>query len=185
MTGGARSDGYRRARPGAAGADGEWPPLVAGLVSHVGEGYLGFHMPGHHQGRAAWAPWRDLLGEAAFSLDLTELPGLDNIQDPQGIIREAADEAAAFFGAAETHFLVNGASAGILAVLLASCQEGGAMRAPAYGRGHGAVLVPGTAINRWCTAWSLAGRPRSICRCVSIPDWGCPACCGSRTCGRA
>ncbi len=105
------------------GAGGGWPPLADGLVSHAGEGYLGFHMPGHHQGRAAWAPWRDLLGEAVFSLDLTELPDLDNLQDPWGIIREAASEAAAFFGAAETHLLVNGASAGIMAVLLAICRE--------------------------------------------------------------
>jgi len=118
------------------------PPLVAGLVAHAGEGYLGFHMPGHHQGRAAWTPWRDLLGEAAFSLDLTELPGLDNLQDPQGIIREAAGAASAFFGAAETHFLVNGASAGILAVLLARCQEGGARSAPEGDLLPGAVLVP-------------------------------------------
>jgi len=122
---------------GARMTDGGWPPLAAGLVSHAGEGYLGWHMPGHHQGRAAWSPWRDLLGEAVFALDLTELPGLDNLQDPQGIIKQAANEAAAFFGAAETHFLVNGASAGILAVLLALCREGGAMSS-----GHGAVLVP-------------------------------------------
>jgi len=118
------------------------PPLVAGLVAHAGEGYLGFHMPGHHQGRAAWAPFRGLLGEAAFSLDLTELPGLDNLQDPQGIIREAAGAASAFFGAAETHLLVNGASAGILAVLLALCQEGGARSAPEGGGPSGAVLLP-------------------------------------------
>jgi arginine decarboxylase len=126
-----------------AGVDaGALPPLVAGLVSHAGEGYLGFHMPGHHQGRAAWAPWRDLLGQAAFSLDLTELTGLDNLQDPQGIIREAAAEAAAFFGASETHLLVNGASAGILAVLLALCQEAGAMLTPNCGHQSDTVLVP-------------------------------------------
>jgi arginine/lysine/ornithine decarboxylase len=71
-----------------------------------------------------------LLGDAAFSLDLTELPGLDNLQDPQGIIREAAGSAAAFFGAAETRFLVNGASAGILAVLLALCREGDSVLVP-------------------------------------------------------
>ncbi len=128
MTGDFRSDEHRRTRPGVEA--GALPPLVAGMVSHGGEGCLGFHMPGHHQGRAAWAPWRDLLGDAVFSLDLTELPGLDNLQDPQGIIREAASEAAAFFGAAETHLLVNGASAGVLAVLLALCQEGDRVLVP-------------------------------------------------------
>lgn len=114
----------RESKPGPASDHDAWPPLVRGLTAHVEQHNLGFHMPGHHQGRAAWAPWRELLGEAVFSLDLTELPGLDNIQDPQGIIRSAAAEAAAFFGAAETHLLVNGASAGILAALLATCREG-------------------------------------------------------------
>lgn len=112
-------------------ADGAaWPPLARGLVSHAGQGSLGFHMPGHHQGRAAWGPWRELLGEAVFSLDLTELPGLDNLQDPQGIIRAAADEAASFFGAGRTHLLINGASAGIMAVLLAACREGDRVLVP-------------------------------------------------------
>jgi arginine/lysine/ornithine decarboxylase len=112
------------------GAGAIWPPLAGGLVAHAGEGYLGFHMPGHHQGRAAWAPWRKLLGDAVFDLDLTELPGLDNLQDPQGIIRSAEAEAAACFGAEETRFLVNGASAGILAVLLATCREGDLVLVP-------------------------------------------------------
>lgn len=111
--------------PGAA-----WPPLARGLVSHAGQGNLGFHTPGHHQGRAAWGPWRELLGEAVFSLDLTELPGLDNLQDPQGIIRAAEDEAASFFGAGRTRLLVNGASAGIMAVLLAACREGDPVLVP-------------------------------------------------------
>jgi arginine/lysine/ornithine decarboxylase len=148
-----------------AGVDaGALPPLVAGLVSHAGEGYLGFHMPGHHQGRAAWAPWRDLLGEAVFSLDLTELPGLDNLQDPQGIIREAAVEAAVFFGAAETHLLVNGASAGVLAVLLALCQEGGARPVPASEHLQGAVLVP-----RNCHQSVMAGLVLSGATPVYLP----------------
>lgn len=105
-------------------AGSPFPPLVADLFAHVLHNYLGFHVPGHQQGRGAWPAWREVLGDAVFSLDLTELPGLDNLQDPQGILKEAEAAAAACFGAEETFFLVNGATAGILAVLLATCRPG-------------------------------------------------------------
>ncbi len=114
-----------------------------------GRGYLGWHAPGHHGGRAAWAPWRELLGDAVFDLDLTELPGLDNLHDPRGIIRAAAAGAAAFFGAAETHFLVNGTSAGILAVLLARCRDGDRVLLPRnchQSAVHGLVLSGATPV---------------------------------------
>jgi len=110
----------------------KWPPLLAGLLVHHAQGYLGFHTPGHKQGRGAWPEWRNLLGEQVFSLDLTELPGLDNLQEPQGIIKEAADAAAAYFGAEKSFFLVNGTTSGILAMLLASCSPGDYVFIPRY-----------------------------------------------------
>lgn len=103
---------------------GVWPPLTAGLLAHRARKYVGFHVPGHKQGRGAWPAWHALLGEAVFALDLTELPDLDNLQDPSGIIKEAADAAAAYFGAEETFFLVNGTTAGVLAMFLAVCRPG-------------------------------------------------------------
>ncbi|MGB4504816.1 MAG: arginine decarboxylase, partial [Syntrophaceticus sp.] len=60
-------------------------PLLAGLLKNVAEEYLSCHTPGHKQGQAALAEWRQLLGDQVFQMDLTELPGLDNLQDPQGI----------------------------------------------------------------------------------------------------
>ncbi|MDK2881661.1 MAG: arginine decarboxylase [Clostridia bacterium] len=113
-------------------------PLLEGLLGHAAKGYCGFHTPGHKQGRGAWPPWRQLLGEQVFRLDLTELPGLDNIHDPEGIIKEAEDAAAGLFGAAETFFLVNGATAGILAVILAHARPG--MRVILPRVSHQAVL---------------------------------------------
>lgn len=50
--------------------------------------------------------------------DATELPGLDNLHAPEGVIREAEARAAEVFGAEETKFLVGGSSAGILALIL-------------------------------------------------------------------
>jgi arginine decarboxylase len=94
-------------------------PLLAALLSHVQEEYQSYHTPGHKQGLGSLAEWRQLLGEMVFQLDLTELPGLDNLHDAEGIIMEAQRAAADYFGAKETFFLVNGTSAGILAVMLA------------------------------------------------------------------
>ncbi|MFY9140975.1 MAG: aminotransferase class I/II-fold pyridoxal phosphate-dependent enzyme [Thermacetogeniaceae bacterium] len=102
----------------------ERTPLLAALARHAGEGYISFHTPGHKQGAGAFTEWHSLLGDMVFQLDLTELPGLDNLQDPQGVIAEAQARAAAYFGAAETFFLVNGATAGILAVMLAASGPG-------------------------------------------------------------
>jgi arginine/lysine/ornithine decarboxylase len=61
-------------------------PLLAALLSHVQEEYQSYHTPGHKQGLGSLAEWRQLLGEMVFQLDLTELPGLDNLHDAEGII---------------------------------------------------------------------------------------------------
>ncbi|MGB9791530.1 MAG: aminotransferase class I/II-fold pyridoxal phosphate-dependent enzyme [Thermacetogeniaceae bacterium] len=137
---------------------GSCPPLLKRLLAHAREGYLGFHTPGHKQGRGAWPPWLSLLGEAVFALDLTELPGLDSLHDPQGVIREAAAAAAACFGADETYFLVNGASAGIAAVILATCGPGDR------------VILP-----RNCHQSAIHGLILSGAEPVYLPVYGDPA----------
>lgn len=113
-------------------------PLLAGLLSHIAEGYRSYHTPGHKQGWGALAEWRQLLGDEVFQMDLTELPGLDNLHDPQGIIEKAQQEAAGYFGAKETFFLVNGTTAGILAVLLAKSRPGSKVVLPR--NSHQAVI---------------------------------------------
>lgn len=118
-------------------------PLLAGLLNHAEERYLSYHTPGHKQGQGALAEWRQLLGDEVFQLDLTELPGLDNLHDPQGIIRQAQDTAANFFGSQETFFLVNGTTAGILAVLLAKSRPGSKVVLPRASHQaviHGVIL---------------------------------------------
>jgi arginine/lysine/ornithine decarboxylase len=60
-----------------------------------------------------------LDGEEVFALDVTELLGLDDLHRPAGIIAQAQELAARAYGAAQSFFLVNGATAGIQALLLA------------------------------------------------------------------
>lgn len=77
-------------------------------------------MPGHKLGKGI--P-QEFLGNLE-KLDLTEIPGMDNLHYPYGIIREALQLAATAFGADETYFLVNGSTCGILAAVLTLCKPG-------------------------------------------------------------
>lgn len=83
-----------------------------------------FYAPGHKHGRGIATELSDLLGKSVFQADLPELPELDNLFAPAGVIQEARVLAADAFGADETWFLVNGSTGGILAAMLATCQPG-------------------------------------------------------------
>lgn len=60
-----------------------------------------------------------LDGGALFALDLTELAGLDDLHNPQGVLARAQELAAQTYGAARSFFLVNGTTVGIHALLMA------------------------------------------------------------------
>lgn len=78
-----------------------------------------FHMPGHKFGR-----YGNLQEIPYHFLDATEASGLDNLYEAEGIIKEAMDQMALFYGAKDTLFLTNGSTAGILASILAVCKPG-------------------------------------------------------------
>lgn len=79
-------------------------------------GRTSFHVPGH---KGSMPGMTDLFGEKSVSMDLTELPGTDDLHEPGGPILEAQQMAAALFGADETFFLVNGTTSGIMAAMAA------------------------------------------------------------------
>lgn len=98
-------------------------PLFEALVKHAAKGSAGFHIPGHGQGKALPADLLALGGQALFAFDLTELPGLDDLHNPQGPIARAQELAAAIYGADRSFFLVNGTSVGIQALLAAQAGD--------------------------------------------------------------
>lgn len=83
---------------------------------------ISFHVPGHKYGQAQKNG--GYPQESHFLLDTTELPGTDNLHEPEGMIREAQERARAFYGSQETLFLVNGTTSGILAMILAALEPG-------------------------------------------------------------
>lgn len=82
-----------------------------------------FYAPGHKKGQGINATVQNLWGEQIFQADLPELPELDNLFAPQGVIKQAQNLAASCFGAKQTWFLINGSTCGIIASILAVCEE--------------------------------------------------------------
>lgn len=99
-------------------------PLVEALKRHVKRGFVSFHTPGHLQGKAAPPVLRQWWGRPVFEADLTEVPGLDDLHAPKGVIRQAQELAAKLVGARRTFFLVNGSTTGVQAMLLACAGPG-------------------------------------------------------------
>jgi len=87
--------------------------LGEGLSRYQKQGFCSFHTPGH-KGRQEFFNGLDFLG-----YDLTELPGLDMLHTPNGVIAEAQKRLAMIFGAEETYFLINGGTVGNQAMFLA------------------------------------------------------------------
>ncbi len=72
-----------------------------------------FHMPGH-KGRGMGGFWRQEL----IKWDVTELSHMDDLHAPTDVLKRAQEACAALYGAEDTFFLVNGATAGVNAMLL-------------------------------------------------------------------
>lgn len=78
-----------------------------------------FHMPGH---KRRLFPVSNL--EDMYRIDITEIDGFDNLHDAKDIILAEEQRAAKLYNADETHFLVNGTTAGILAAICGTVREG-------------------------------------------------------------
>jgi len=95
-------------------------PLLEALLRHASSRRERFHVPGHKGGLGAYSDWVRVFGRGVLDLDLTELPGLDDPHwpAPEGIVEQAQVLAAEAFGARDARFLVGGATAGVLAMVL-------------------------------------------------------------------
>ncbi|WP_373538787.1 aminotransferase class I/II-fold pyridoxal phosphate-dependent enzyme [Chamaesiphon sp.] len=99
-------------------------PIVDALQEWISKYHAPFYTPGHKRGSGMNPLLKNDWGTQVFGWDLPELPGLDNLHAPSGIIAAAQVLAAEVFGAQQTWFLVNGSTAGVIAAILATCGEG-------------------------------------------------------------
>lgn len=96
-------------------------PLVHGLVKFKESNQLSLHVPGHKNGTLSGLP-KSL--RMALAYDFTELEGLDDLHQPEGIIEEAEQKLTDLYGSDKSFFLVNGSTVGNLAMVYATCREG-------------------------------------------------------------
>lgn len=99
-------------------------PLLDRLKICINSENAPFFAPGHKKGQGISSALIDQFGVEVFRADLPELPELDNLFAPEGVLEASQILAAQAFGAEKTWFLVNGSTCGIIAAILATCQPG-------------------------------------------------------------
>lgn len=98
-------------------------PLFRRLKQFAEKEAISFHVPGHKNGDIFPADAQRFFG-SILPIDITELPGLDDLHAPQEVIAEAELLAADYFTAEHSFFLIGGSTVGNLAMILATCSPG-------------------------------------------------------------
>src|SRR5690606_33336505 len=99
-------------------------PLLERLNAFALRQHVRLHVPGHKG--LGWNQETALVRmiHESQAIDFTEISGLDDLHDPNGVIQEAESLAAQCFGADRSFFLVNGSTVGNTAMILAVCEPG-------------------------------------------------------------
>lgn len=105
-------------------------PYFDALRDYVDSGTVPFHTPGHKQGVGMHHRLRDFIGDNVLSIDLTQIRGLDDLNQPEGPILDAMRLAAEAYGADHSYFLVNGSTAGNQAMLMTALRPGDTVLLP-------------------------------------------------------
>lgn len=94
-------------------------PIINGISSYLKEEIIPFSMPGHKMGRGF-----KNLEQILLQGDLTEVEGLDNLQHPEGIIKDAEEKLSKLYNSKKSYFLVNGSTCGNLIMIFSLFKEG-------------------------------------------------------------
>eukprot|EP00897_Mesotaenium_endlicherianum_P007675 jgi/Mesen1/6936/ME000036S06268 len=146
----------------AAASEAATPELLAALHECAVSGNAPFFFPGHKQGAGAHPLLLSALGSQALGHDLPELPELDNLFAPEGVILAAQENAAKIFGAEHTFFLVNGSTVGIQAAVMSACPPGSTL------------VLPRNAHQCTFSAMALSGASPSYVLPDIYEEWGIP-----------
>lgn len=100
-------------------------PIVDALKKAYDNPTYQFHIPGHTKGNGTLAEFKKLIGKKALAVDTTdEFDNLGTLHPATGPIKEAQELAAKAFGAKKTFFLLNGSTAGNLALAMGLTKQG-------------------------------------------------------------
>lgn len=99
------------------------PSLIDAIHGHSVREVASFHTPGHKT-RLATIDFMSLQN------DVTELPGLDDLTYPDGVIAQLESRAAAIWQSGESIISINGSSAVIMAAILSCTAQGSKLVLP-------------------------------------------------------
>lgn len=100
-------------------------PILEGVLKYVRQNNVSFCMPGHKEGRGFFdTPIGKEFIHNFLKCDITEVEGVDNLHNAEGIIKEASELLSSFYGSKKSYFLVNGSTSGNLAMIFSSFNEG-------------------------------------------------------------
>lgn len=95
------------------------------LREHSSRRPVSFHMPGH-KGAALYRRFGyEMFMEDFFDYDITEIPGADNLFQPESVIAETMEKYRDLYDTAASYLLVNGTSGGLIASIMACVPSGG------------------------------------------------------------
>lgn len=92
------------------------------LIKYSNGNVVSFHVPGHKNGKIFEKYNIDINNIGR--LDITEIPGSDNLHAPDGMIKDAQEKAKRFYGSDYTFFLINGTTCGIISMIMAVTNPG-------------------------------------------------------------
>jgi arginine decarboxylase len=105
-------------------------PYFQALLDYVDSGVLPFHTPGHVQGNGMDLAFREFVGDNICAIDLTPMPGIDDLLQPVDAIKEAQELAALAWGADHTFFLINGSTSGNQCMMMTAVNPGDKIAVP-------------------------------------------------------
>ena len=89
------------------------------LLKYTGSNAYPFHMTGHKR--------QGFFGADPYQLDITEIPGFDNLHQPEGLLLDMMEKAATLYGSRKSFLLVNGSTVGNLAAIYSATTQGGSI----------------------------------------------------------
>ena len=98
-------------------------PLLSGVLNYSNKHITCFDVPGHKQGNYL-EELQNIWGQTVLQMDINSSKKVDNLSNPQGIIREAEELLADAFDSDYAFMLVNGSTSGIHYMIMSVVHSG-------------------------------------------------------------
>lgn len=126
-----------------------------------------FTTPGHSYGNQVEDAFIKTVGNLPFEFDFSEIEGLDNLQNPEGVIKKSLEWASDIYNSKASFYLINGSSSGIIALMMsiATSNDKVLIARNAHKSVINALIVSGAIPiwfdPTWLSEWNISGVPDS------------------------